>query len=509
MDSQYETKELSIQIRASKCVDKYPAKSHARRIAEKLGRDHGLIVLAATKAANWPNSDMPAPFRQDRYFYYMTGVNEPDCFVSYSIEDDVLTLWLPPINEDRVLWYGRGSTTEEAMERYDIDDARYLKEKSFERALGRMCGLTDTMLLTLGKRPHEPSGLRTAIDACRVIKDLHEIDLIRRANVISGEAHVNVMKGLHRFTNEADVEAAFMQTCIARHAKIQAYDPIAGSGANAAVLHYSENEADFGDGQTIVLDAGCEVERYASDVTRTMPINPRKPGYWPSREAEEIYNLVESIQESCIGQLKPGKEFREVFWHAHHMVIDGLLKLGILKGDRDDIFHTGTSRAFLPHGLGHHVGLEVHDVDPTPNPSLSTEEDFAINMARLREAYIAWNPAAAGRVSTLTQPSHFALALASHSDIHKLDAHLLERDMIITVEPGIYFNEFLIEHFYLSKPEHAQFIDKKVLKRYMQVGGVRIEDNLLITKDGCENVTTAPKGKAMLRIIREAASSQH
>lgn len=133
MDSQYETKELSIQIRASKCVDKYPAKSHARRIAEKLGRDHGLIVLAATKAANWPNSDMPAPFRQDRYFYYMTGVNEPDCFVSYSIEDDVLTLWLPPINEDRVLWYGRGSTTEEAMERYDIDDARYLKEKSFER----------------------------------------------------------------------------------------------------------------------------------------------------------------------------------------------------------------------------------------------------------------------------------------------------------------------------------------------------------------------------------------
>jgi Xaa-Pro dipeptidase len=132
MNHQKGTTQLDIRIRSSNCVNKYPAKSHARRVAESLGTDHGLIVLAATKAANWPNSDMPAPFRQDRYFYYMSGVNEPDCFVSYDLETDVLTLWLPSINEDRVVWYGRGSTVEEAMEKYDIDDARYLKANSFD-----------------------------------------------------------------------------------------------------------------------------------------------------------------------------------------------------------------------------------------------------------------------------------------------------------------------------------------------------------------------------------------
>jgi Xaa-Pro dipeptidase len=358
-------------------------------------------------------------------------------------------------------------------------------------------------LFTLGKKPHGPSGLRTAIDTCRVIKDNHEIDLIRQANVISGEAHINVMKYLHRFTNEAEVEAAFMKTCIARHAKLQAYDPIAGSGANAAVLHYSENEADFGNGQTVVLDAGCEVQRYASDVTRTMPINPRNPGYWPSKETEAIYNLVESIQESCIKQLRPGKHFIELFWHAHYMVIDGLLKLGVLKGDRDDIFHTGTSRAFLPHGLGHHMGLEVHDVSPVPHPPLAVT---ARNLTPLQELFINWDPASASRTSTLTDPSHFALDPSSRNTLNKPEAPVLEPGMVLTVEPGIYFNAFLIDRFFLSKPEHAKFIDKKFLKQYMQVGGVRIEDDLLITKDGYENLTTAPKGKAMLKVIRDAAS---
>lgn len=112
---------LNFNIQVDGSVNKYPAKSHAKRVAEKLGVDDGHILLSATRAANWPNSDMPAPFRQDRYFYYLTGSNEPDCYTTYDIKKDVLTLWLPPINEDRVVWYGRGSTVEEALDKYDID----------------------------------------------------------------------------------------------------------------------------------------------------------------------------------------------------------------------------------------------------------------------------------------------------------------------------------------------------------------------------------------------------
>lgn len=346
------------------------------------------------------------------------------------------------------------------------------------------------------------------MDSCRVIKDDYEIDLIRQANVITGDAHVEVMRGMHNFDSEADVEAAYMQVCIAQRAKVQAYDPIAGSGANAAELHYSANDADFGSGQTVVLDAGCEVERYASDVTRTIPINPKHPGHWPSKEAEEIYSLVEDIQESCIKQMKPGKQFIEVFWHSHYMVIDGLLKLGILKGDRDEIFHTGTSRAFLPHGLGHHVGLDVHDVSPVPHPPALPahflDDDLSDRTKKLilentRAAFAKRNPESAEKMSNLQQTIQPSIYETSHS------ASQLTPGMVVTIEPGIYFNDFLIKRFFLSQAKHRKFIDTSILDQYMQVGGVRIEDDILITKSGYENLTTAPKGARMLEIMRESA----
>ncbi|KAF2213187.1 hypothetical protein CERZMDRAFT_67426 [Cercospora zeae-maydis SCOH1-5] len=459
---------LRIRIHAGPGVNKYPAKTHVRRVAEKLNVSQGFILLAATNARNWPNSDMPAPFRQDRYFYYLTGCNEADTFVTYDIGKDKLSLWLPPINKQRVVWYGRGSTVEEALERYDIDAAYYIKSnKCALEDFGEVCSDVPQSSFMKPSKPIDTKALRHAIDACRVIKDDHEIALIRRANDITAEAHVNVMKGIAQFKNEAEVEAAYMKVCIARKAKIQAYDPIAGSGPNAAELHYSDNTADFGNGQTVVLDAGCEVERYASDVTRTMPINPKHPGHWPSQEAKDIYHLVEFVQESCIKRMLPGVQFIEIFWYAHQLIIEGLLKLGILVGDQvGTIFAAGTSRAFMPHGLGHHVGLEVHDVSPDPAPPM---------------------------------------AESSYGALHSVDAPVLEPGMVVTIEPGVYFNKFLLDNFFLNDPKHRQFIDMKVLKRYMQVGGVRIEDDILITKHGYENITTAPKGEEMLNIIRAHA----
>ncbi|KAK4632296.1 putative Xaa-Pro aminopeptidase [Fulvia fulva] len=520
-------REVSINLRLRGGGNKYPAKSHARRVADKINvaEGKGLIVLEGTKTVNWPNSDMPAPFRQDRYFYYLTGCNEPGCFVTYHIDRDLLTLWLPPVDSDprHMLYYGRGSTVAEALEKYDVDEAHYIKPPALktltyltmdDNEIHNYSIVSDDTL----SGPHsdlKPSTvkLRTAIDACRVIKDEHEIDLIRRANDITAAAHVKVMKGIHDFTNEAEVEAAYMSVCIARKAKEQAYDPIAGSGPNAATLHYSANVEDFGDGQTIVLDAGCEVERYASDVTRTLPINKKHPGHWPSQESEDIYSLVEEIQESCISQMLPGNKYIEITWHAHKVLIEGLLKLGILKGDAHKIFSAGVSTAFLPHGLGHHVGLEVHDVSPVPHPPAELDDVGADRryVAWTDAAYKQWSPDSSALLpGTNAAQSDGAFHGAFHrsaAQLASVDAPSLEPGMVVTVEPGVYFNEPLLEKF-LQDPKLSKYVDREVLRRYAPVGGVRIEDDILITKDGYENLTTAPKGEEMLKVIREAAAKR-
>lgn len=509
--------DLTIRLKAKGGVDKYPAKSHARRYRQQLGITKGVILMTGTKNMNLPNSDMPAPFRQDRNFYYLTGCNESDCGVAYDVDKDKLTLWLPPVDLGwhQLVYYGRGSTIEEALEKYDIDEARYIEKKEAPgvkftisnfwssaqpSAIAALLSAKDRKELSLDDDVIcEDDELQRALYACRVIKDEHEISLVRRANEITAEAHTSVLKGMHGFTNEAEVEAAFMQTCIARRAKEQAYDPIAGSGPNGAVLHYSENLADFGKGQTVVLDAGCEFERYASDVTRTIPINKHKPGHWPSKEAEHIYKLVEKVQESCIKQMLPGNKYIDTTWHAHHIIVDGLLKLGILKGHPDEIFHAGVSMAFMPHGLGHHVGLDVHDKSPDPHPPMQASD--SINA--LREAYVKWKPEARAWCSRLDSPASFAIGPYCHA-LDSAEAPELEPGMIVTVEPGIYFNPVLLEQL-LKFSKTAKFVDEAVLKRYIPVGGVRIEDCILITKKGYENLTTAPKGEEMLRIIRGAA----
>ena len=197
------------------------------------------------------------------------------------------------------------------------------------------------------------------MNLARMIKDDHEIKLIRKANEISSLAHRQILASILKFKNEAQVEGLFLDVCVSRQAKQQAYDPIAASGPNAGTLHYDANNEDFENRQLMCLDAGCEYDLYASDITRTFPLSAA----WPTREAENIYKLVERMQESCIKRLAPGVRYLDLHILAHQIAIDGLLALGILhNGTKEEIYKAGTSRAFFPHGLGHHIGLEVHDV---------------------------------------------------------------------------------------------------------------------------------------------------
>jgi Xaa-Pro dipeptidase len=278
-------------------------------------------------------------------------------------------LFIPRIKPERVIWYGRGPTPSEALAKYDIDQVFYSdKLEAFIQGWSFGNREADIYALHQSSRVpgyHQPdpridlTSLQPSMNVARMIKDDHEIGLIRKANEISSQAHKEVLANVLKFKNEAQVEGVFVDVCISHQAKQQAYDPIAASGLNAGTLHYDANNEDLAGRQLMCLDAGCEYELYASDITRTFPLAPS----WPSKEAESIYKLVERMQETCIERLAPGVRYLDLHIMAHQIAINGLLQLGILhNGTKEEIFKAGTSRAFFPHGLGHHVGLEVHDV---------------------------------------------------------------------------------------------------------------------------------------------------
>ena len=220
------------------------------------------------------------------------------------------------------------------------------------------------------------------------------------------------------------------------------------------------------------LDAGAEVNLYAADVTRTFPLS----GSWPSQEGKAVYDIVAEMQESCIANLKPGIKMITLHILAHTIAIKGLLKLGILhNGKLSEIYAAGTSKGFFPHGLGHHLGLEVHDVNGKPVMKYGAEECPVLDSTN---AFVPF---------ALEQPD-------------------LEPGMVVTVEPGIYFNKYELNRAYLNDSTHSKYINKEVLEHYWDVGGVRIEDDILITAEGYELLTTSPKGEAALEIIRQGTS---
>ncbi|KAF2143420.1 uncharacterized protein K452DRAFT_297158 [Aplosporella prunicola CBS 121167] len=475
---------ILVTIGASSPLEKYPAKQHARQVAQRLGVKDGLIYLPGAPTTYLEDSDQFLPFRQRRYFYYLSGVDEPDCHLTYDFRLDQLTLYIPEINPRKVIWNGRGSTAEEALDKYDIDKVSCSSEVQDFVGEWMATNKGDVYILhpDQAAEPGQDKSprvnytkLKVAIDTERVRKDPHEIKLIKHANAVSAKAHREVLASLSRFKNEAQVEASFLDTCIAEDAKHQSYEIIAASGENAATLHYVKNDEPFGNRQLMCLDAGAEWQCYASDVTRTFPLS----GKWPSEEAKNIYYLVQKMQSVCIEAIRPGVRFLDLHYMAHRIAIQGMLELGIFhNGTKQEIFDAGTSLAVFPHGLGHHLGLEVHDVSDVP---LMTAENFALGLP------------------------------VYDSECCKAPVHpysgALEEGMVITVEPGIYFSRYALKKLYFTDPTHSKYINKEVIAKYLPVGGVRIEDDILVTSNGYENLTTAPKGEEMLRIVNEGLNS--
>ncbi|KAI9733724.1 MAG: hypothetical protein M1818_007138 [Claussenomyces sp. TS43310] len=427
---------------------KYPAKAHARRVTDYIRKSsphaQGVIYVEGQKTRLIEDNDETVPF---------SGCALPDSHLTYDISADELTLFIPPIDPESVIWAGLPLSAEEALELYDVDHVKTTPEVNGALASAHsktmvyaIAGQVSDHITFLEFDDTDFKLLKEAIEECRVVKDDFEIALTMKANEISTVAHTAVLKAVKHAMNERELEAIFLERCISNGAREQAYHSIVASGTAAATLHYVKNYEPLAGKLNLLLDAGGEYNCYASDITRCFPINGRF-----SKESRDIYDIVLQMQIVCINMLKEGVVWDDVHLEAHKVAIEGLLALGIFRGNKEDILRSRTSVAFFPHGLGHYLGMDTHDTGGHPNYE---DEDTIFRYLRVR--------------GTLPAGS------------------------IITVEPGLYFCRFIIEP-YLKDPLHSAYIDTEVLDKYWNVGGVRIEDNMLITKDGSENLTTAIK----------------
>lgn len=398
---------------------------------------------------------------QRRHFYYLTGCDLPDCFFAYDIAAEKSTLWIPPVDPEYVMWAGMPLLPQEAKERYDIDEALTSDELKSGRSLIQMLEKQQTTVFVIKDRAdlelfyadevqnHKPTidyeWARKGIEACRVVKDEHEIAMIRHANIVSSFAHEQVLANVKRAENERELNAVFVMHCHANGCREQAYGCICAGGTNASTLHYVHNDMPLKGRLNLLLDAGCEYNCYCADITRTFPLDGKF-----TKESKEVYDLVLHMQSECMKMIKAGVLWEDVHMRAHHLAAEGLQQLGIfLKNlSLDDIMKSHITTRFFPHGLGHYLGMDTHDIGGNAN-----YEDTDPFLAYLRIR---------GRIPA---------------------------NAVLTNEPGIYFRKFPLEQE-LKHGKWDGIVDQEVLKRYWDVGGVRIEDDVWVKEDGCENLTT-------------------
>lgn len=437
---------------------KYPAKAHCQRVAQYLldqglARD-GVIYLEAQKTRMVEDDDQAMHFRQRRYFFYLSGCKLPDAYLIYSIPLDRLTLFIPPIVQDEVIWSGLPESKEEALAKYNVDEVKYTNEVN--AILAAYGPSKSTVIYAIPEQvsdhvsllPFEATNfvsLRTAIDECRVVKDSFEVALIRKANQISTKAHLQAQRVAKTAKNEQEFYGAFVGTCISNGAHEQAYHSICATGEACATLHYVRNDRPLDNKLNVLMDAGAEYDCYCADITRTFPLSGRF-----TKESQDIYDCVKEMQGAAFGMLRANMQWEDVHQETHRIAIKHLKKAGILVGDEEELFESRVSVAFYPHGLGHYLGMDTHDTGGHANYE---DKDTMFKYLRVR-----------GKVPA---------------------------GAVITVEPGVYFHRPIIEPVLAT--DLGKYINKDVLEKFWEVGGVRIEDDVLITDTGYENLTDTPK----------------
>ena len=326
------------------------------------------------------SNDTHYRFRQNSDFFYLTGFEEPDALaVIKPGSDKKYTLFVRPRDPEREIWDGRRAGVEGAKKEFGAAEAFPTAEFESKLAefldgaevlyyrLGVDRDLDDTIIKEIGhmrswnRKPVHPP--QTIIDPAmiihemRVLKSPEEVEIMQTAADIAAEAHCEAMKAAKAGMQEYQLEALIEQVFRRRGAAGPAYTSIVGSGPNATVLHYINNDGELRDGDLLLIDAGAEYKGYASDITRTFPINGRY-----TKPQREIYDLVLNAQMACVEMVRPGVTHDQLKQHSIAVLTEGMVELGLLEGKTEELIKEKKYEKFYMHGLGHMLGIDVHDV---------------------------------------------------------------------------------------------------------------------------------------------------
>ncbi|MDE2415551.1 MAG: aminopeptidase P N-terminal domain-containing protein [Comamonadaceae bacterium] len=434
------------------------------RLAAQLGAGGIAIVPTAPECARSRDSDYL--YRHDSYFYYLTGFIEPGAWLALTAEGEA-TLFCQPKDLEREIWDGYrlgpeaavaalGVTAAHSSAELDARLPRLLENRSqvwFPFATHRgLAARVEGWLNQVRARvrygalcPAQQGDLCLLLDEMRLIKDAHELAILRRAGAISAQAHVRAMQRSSRMlrageeVREYHLDAELLHAFREQGSQYPAYSSIVAAGANACVLHYRADAAPVRAGELVLIDAGCELDGYASDITRTFPADGRFTG--PQRV---LYDLVLESQKAAIAVTRAGRRFNDPHDAAVAVLAQGMLDLGLLDknqvGGVQDVIDKRAYFQFYMHRTGHWMGMDVHDCG----------------------SYV--EPGEVGQLSERKDPLSGEL-------IKDRPSRILRPGMVLTVEPGIYVRPAP------GVPEQFHHI------------GIRIEDDAVVTADGCELLT--------------------
>lgn len=428
-----------------------PFLDHRKGLERRLP-DGLILVSGGTMVPR--NHDVDFVFRQSSHFLYLTGVEEPGCHLLIDPVRRRHTLFVPRIDSHHLVWIGHVPSPAEARALFGVSRVSYSDELPAELKKARAgyrkvyadSASWRTARAALKGLAAAPARLQDALEDLRACKTPGELSLMRRASQVSGAAHREVMRQTRPGMREYQVQAVFESECHKAGLRHLAYPSIVAAGRNAAVLHYHRNDALLADGQLLLIDAGAEHRGYAADITRTFPINGRF-----TRRQRDIYEVVLAAQKSCIDKARPGVVSSDLHLHSMTVIAEGLKSLGLLKGDITGLVEGGAVRLFYPHGLAHMLGLDVHDVT-------------------------------GGRRRRMRNPTKIPLRFVAR----------LEPGFVITMEPGIYFIGALLNDSSLRR-KHRGSVDFRKAEKFLDFGGVRIEDDILIQDGPARNLTDVPK----------------
>ncbi|EFN56075.1 hypothetical protein CHLNCDRAFT_31053 [Chlorella variabilis] len=380
---------------------------------------------------------------------------------------------MPRLPASYAVWMGHIPTPAEAQAKYAVDEVRHVDELAavlaelaapclhltpllFPNPCHACSGLPMPPVMFEGIENFtlETQALYPVLSECRVFKSPLELRIMRYACRAASEAHVEVMRAVQPGVWEFQGESLYLHTLYSRGGCRGAhYTPIFASGPNAAILHYGHagapNSRQMRAGELLLVDAGAEYYRYAADITCTFPTTG---SFTPDQAL--VYNAVLAANRGVIAAMKPGVRWPDMQLLAERTILSALLAGGLLRGEVEAMVEARLGAVFMPHGLGHFLGLDTHDVGGyLPG---HPERPAAAGLARLRTARV------------------------------------LEEGMVITVEPGCYFSRALLEPAF-GDEQLGRFLVEERVRQFMDFGGVRIEDDVVVTADGAESMCDVPR----------------